>query len=179
MIMEIRAHSEPLEIRSASQRLVCGRLVPYGHDQRITDTLTERFERGAFNHQLNAPNRVGFRHEHSNQPGTLKIGHGVLLRDEKEGLYGEFKVAASPMGDHYLQMAREGMLRQWSIGFAPEKERRDGDVTIWTRANLFELALVEEGAYGELAAVAAVRSPVPPLSRDVLLAKLPPPSFPR
>lgn len=177
--MEIRAHSEPLEIRSASQRLVCGRLVPYGHDQRITDELTERFERGAFNHQLNVPNRVAFRHEHSNQHGTLKLGHGVLLRDEKEGLYGEFKVAASPMGDHYLQLAREGMLRQWSIGFSPEKERRDGGTMVWTKANLFELALVEEGAYGELAAVAAVREVIPPLARDVLLAKLPSLRLPR
>jgi uncharacterized protein len=178
MIMEYREFSEPLEIRSASQRLVCGRLVPFGHDQRITDDLTERFERGAFNHQLRSPNRVRFYHGHSNQSGQ-HIGHGVLLRDEAAGLYGEFRVAASVLGDHYLQMAREGMLRQWSIGFQPDRERRDGDTVVYTRANLFELALVDEGAYGELASVAAVRATIPPLSRDVLLAKLPPPRFPR
>lgn len=178
--MEFRVHTEPLELRSASQRLVCGRLVPFGHDQRITEALTERFERGAFNHQLRSPNRVGFYHGHSNQRGE-HIGHGVLLRDEAQGLYGEFKVAASLIGDHYLQMAREGMLRQWSIGFQPDREHRDGDTVVYTRANLFELALVPEGAYGELASVAAVRV-IPPLDRDTLLAKLaklPPPRFPR
>lgn len=175
--MEYRIHSEPLELRSATQRLVCGRLVPFGHDQRINDSLIERFERGAFNHQLRSPNRVGFHHLHSNNPGATPIGHGVLLRDEAEGLYGEFKVAASTIGDHFLAMAREGMLSQWSIGFVPDRERRDGATTVYTRANLFELALVPEGAYGELAAVAAVRA-VPPLSRDILLAKLPPARFP-
>lgn len=175
--MEYRVHTEPLELRSASQRLVCGHLVPFGHDHRIHDQLIERFERGAFNHQLRSPNRVGFYYLHSNDHSHTPIGHGVMLRDEAEGLYGEFKVAASPLGDHYLQMAREGMLREWSIGFTPDKERRDGDTVVYTRANLFELALVPAGAYGELAAVAAVRK-VPPLSRDVLLAKLPPARFP-
>ncbi len=176
--MEYRVHTEPLELRSASQRLVCGRVVPFGRDHRIHDQLTERFERGAFNHQLRSANRVCFYYLHSNDPSHTPIGQGVLLRDEAEGLYGEFKVAASPLGDHYLQMAREGMLREWSIGFTPEKERRDGDTVVYTRANLFELALVPAGAYGELASVAAVRA-VPPLNRDVLLAKLPPARFPR
>jgi HK97 family phage prohead protease len=171
--MEYRTYVEPIEIRSASKRLVCGRVVPYRHDQYIHEALTERFERGAFNHQLRSPNRVGFYHLHSNQHGGTHIGHGVLLRDDPGGLWGEFKVAASTLGDHYLQMAREGMLRQWSIGFVPDRERRDGTTVVYTRANLFELALVPEGAYGDLAAVAAVRVKVPPMARDTLLAKLP------
>jgi HK97 family phage prohead protease len=171
--MEYRTFVEPLEMRSASQRVICGRVVPYRHDQYIHEQLTERFERGAFNHQLRSPNRVLFRHLHSNDPSGTHIGHGILLRDEEQGLYGEFKVAASTIGDHYLQMAREGMLRQWSIGFIPDKERRDGTTAVYTRANLFELALVPEGAYGDLASVAAVRVKVPPMARDTLLAKLP------
>jgi uncharacterized protein len=177
--MEYRTFTEPIEMRSLSQRLVCGRVVPFGHDQVISDMLTERFERGAFNHQLKSPNRVGFYHLHSNAHGE-HIGHGVLLRDEQEGLYGEFRVADSTIGSHYLQMAREGMLSQWSIGFVPQKERRDGSTVVYTRANLFELALVPEGAYGELSAVTAVRAvQLPTLTRDVLMAKLPAARFPR
>lgn len=177
--MEYRTFDHALEMRSLSQRLVCGRLVPFGVDVRISDTLTERFERGAFNHQLKAAHRVAFHYLHSNNPGGLPIGRGHLLRDEEQGLWGEFKVVDSPLGSHYLEMAREGMLRQWSIGFIPEKERADGSTVVYTRANLFELALVPEGAYGELASVAAVREAVPPLARDTLLAKLPPARFPR
>jgi uncharacterized protein len=175
--MEYRTFVEPIETRSLSQRLICGRVVPFGVDTQISNDLIERFERGAFNHQLRAPNRVGFYHLHSNAHGE-HIGHGVLLRDDQEGLWGEFKVADSTIGNHYLQMAREGMLRQWSIGFVPDKTRQDGDTVVYTRANLFELALVPEGAYGELASVAAVRALVPPLARDVLLAKLPPARLP-
>lgn len=175
--MEYRTYTNPIEMRSLTQRLICGRIVPFGHDQYIHDRLTERFERGAFNHQLRSPNRVRFYHLHSIHNGE-HIGHGVLLRDEQEGLYGEFRVADSTIGNHWLQMAREGMLTQWSAGFIPDKERRDGNTVVYTRANLFELALVPEGAYGELASVGSVRAVLPSLSRDVLLAKLPPARMP-
>jgi uncharacterized protein len=176
-MMEFRTVPQPLEVRNLSQRLVCGRVVPYGHDQWIHDRLTERFERGAFNHQLRAANRVRFYNGHSINNGQ-HIGAGVLLRDEDEGLWGEFRIADSTLGNHYLQMCREGMLTQWSMGFVPDKERRDGATTVYTRATLFEMALVEQGAYGELASVAAVRAVVPQMSRDVLLAKLPPARLP-
>jgi hypothetical protein len=69
-------------------------------------------------------------------------------------------------------------LRQWSAGFIPDVDRRDGAVTVRAKATVFETALVPEGAFGELAGVMAVRAAIPTLTRDRLLARLPEPSFP-
>lgn len=171
--MEFRSFAPELEVRSLSKRLLCGIVVPYGVDQRIDDALTERFQAGSFAHQFRAANRVRLLNLHSNAPGHMQLGHAVEFRDDQAGLYAEFRVAQSEIGTHYLEMAREGMVRQWSVGFVPEAHRMDGRITVHTRATVFETALVPEGAYGELAAVGAVRAALPVLARDRLLARLP------
>lgn len=179
--MEFRTYAMPdLEVRSAAgKRLLCGIVVPYSVDQDIDGRLVERFTPGTFAHQYRAASRVRLLSLHSNVPGHVQLGTAVDLHDDPAGLWGEFRVADSQWGDHYIALAREGMLRQWSVGFTPERSRRDGRVTVHTRANMFETALVPEGAYGELAAIAAVRSAqLPKLTRDTLLAKLPAPHFP-
>lgn len=177
--MHTRTFTPDLEVRQAGgRRLLCGIVVPYGVDTRIDERMTERFQRGAFNHQLRAAHRVRLLSLHSNVPGHLQLGHGQTLRDDPAGLYGEFRVVDSEIGDHYLALAREGSLRQWSVGFNDDAARYDGRVTVWTKATAFETALVPEGAYGELASVGAVRSALPKLARDSLLARLPKPTFP-
>lgn len=174
--MEFRSYTPDLEFRSeGNKRLLCGIVVPYDVDQRIHDGLVERFTRGAFNHQFRAANRVRLLTGHSNMPGYFQLGHAHDFKDDVKGLYAEFRVVDSPMGDHYLALAREGSIGQWSVGFNPISEHRDGRVTVRTKAAIFETALVPEGAYGELAAVAQVRNPIPVLKRDELLARLPKP----
>jgi len=108
------------------------------------------------------------------------LGHGHELRDDRAGLYGEFRVVESDYGDHFLALAREGSIRQWSVGFTPDTTRTDGRVQVRVKATIFETALVPEGAYGELASVGQVRaSAVPiPMLRDTLLARLPKARFP-
>jgi uncharacterized protein len=176
--MEIRPVTSELEVRSPSERLLCGIVVPFGVDQRIDESLVERFERGAFTRQLRAKHRVLLRDRHSTEPASMPLGHAKVLREDPAGLYGEFRVAEGNMGDHYLSLAREGSLHQWSIGFNPEASRMDGRTTVRTRVTILETALVPEGAYGELAAVGAVRAAIPVLTRDTLLARLPKPHFP-
>jgi len=178
-MMETRTFTPDLEVRSAAgRRLLCGIVVPYGVEQQIGDRFVERFQPGAFTHQFRAANRVRLLNMHSDQPGYMQLGHAVQLRDDKSGLYGEFRVVDSPMGDHYLALAREGSLTQWSVGFTPDRDRMDGRTLVRVKATAFETALVPEGAYGELAAVAQVRARLPVLARDTLLARLPQPLFP-
>lgn len=177
--MEYRSFTPDLEVRAAAgKRLLCGIVVPYGVNQRIDDTLTERFEPGAFRHQFRAANRVRLLNLHSIEPGHMQLGHAVELRDDRAGLYGEYRVVESAYGDHFLALAREGSLRQWSIGFTPDTTRNDGRVQVRVKATIFETALVPEGAYGELATVGQVRAALPVLTRDTLLARLPKARFP-
>lgn len=169
-----RSFETTMEVRSMRERIVGGVVVPFGVDQRIDDYLTERFTPVTFRHQYKAAHRVRLFAGHSNQ-GGFWLGRGTLLREDPRGLYGEFKVIDSRDGQHYLQAAHEGMLRQWSIGFRPEKTVMDGNVTVHTRAELFETAFVEEGAYGEAAQLETVREAIPTLLRDQLIARLPAP----
>lgn len=177
--METRTFTPDLEIRSAAgRRLLCGIVVPYGVNQQIGDRFVERFQPGAFTHQLRAANRVRLLNQHSDTPGYLMLGYAAELRDDKAGLYGEYRVVEGPMGDHFLALVREGALQQWSAGFVPIRDRMDGRVVVRVKADLFETALVTQGAYGDLAAVAQVRAELPKLHRDTLLARLPKPLFP-
>lgn len=157
-----RTFTPELEIRSAAKggdgRTVVGLAVPYGHAQRIDDELTERFVMGAFAHQIEAARRVKFSRNHMSQGGTL-IGRTTLLREDAAGLYGEWRVSATPAGDETLELLRDGVLTDLSIGFRARQDRRvSGGVVERVRADLIEVSVVLEGAYGEAALVSAVRS---------------------
>lgn len=164
-----RSFTPDLEVRAGGDgRTIVGIAVPYDVDQRIDSRLVERFARGAFNEQIRAAvervrgvgmpaNRVPFAREHMARGGTL-IGTTRVLRDDAAGLYGEWRVSATPSGDETLELVRDGALSQLSIGFREGHNRRSrGGVTERVTAELREVAVVMEGAYGEQALVSAVR----------------------
>lgn len=157
----IRSFTPELEIRAASKggdgRTIEGIAVPYGRRQRIDSTLTEQFARGAFNAQLGAANRVRFTREHMAYGGAL-IGRAVELRDDAAGLWGAWRVSATPAGDETLTLVEDGVLDELSIGFRERQNRRLEDGTIErVTAHLVEVSLVLQGAYGRGALVSAVR----------------------
>lgn len=154
-----RAFTPDLEVRSGGNgRTIVGIAVPYGRPQWINPALTEQFRRGAFNGQLRAAHRIPFAREHLPLGGTL-IGRTTMLRDDAAGLYGEWRISKTPAGDETLELVRDGVLSQLSIGF---RERTNaplpGRVVERVTAELREVAVVMEGAYGEHALVAAVRA---------------------
>lgn len=157
----IRSFTPELEIRSAAKggdgRTVEGIAVPYGRRQVITPDLTEQFARSAFNHQLNAPHRVRFSREHLAYGGAL-IGKAVELRDDAAGLWGAWRVSATEAGDETLTLVEDGVLDELSVGFQERQNRRESDGTITrVKANLVEVSVVLQGAYGRGATVSAVR----------------------
>jgi HK97 family phage prohead protease len=160
--MLYRAFTPDLEVRSGdgTGRTVYGIAVPYNAPTRINAHLTEVFVRGAFAHQVGRPGRVKFAREHMPLGGEL-IGAATLLREDTHGLYGEFRIAATPKGNETLELIRAGALDELSIGFieVPGQNRKMGNGLVERhRADLREVAVVMEGAYGQLAAAAGVRS---------------------
>lgn len=157
----VRSFRPDLEIRSSSKggdgRTVEGIAVPYGVEQRIDETLVEQFARGAFNAQLSAPNRVRFSREHMAYGGAL-IGRATEFRDDAAGLWASFRVSATAAGDETLELLRDGVLDELSVGFRTRQDRRLANGTIErVRAHLVEVSVVLEGAYGRGALVSAVR----------------------
>jgi hypothetical protein len=79
------------------------------------------------------------------------------MREDAAGLYGEFRVSNTASANDQLELARDGVLDSFSIGFAPVKHVKRGDTTVRTEVNLREVSLVTFPAY-EGALVAGVRS---------------------
>lgn len=169
--MEIRTFAPDLEVRAKGDgRTIVGISVPYGRPVRINSRLTEQFARSAFNDQLGplrpgssvlaGANRVRFHadHDEHGNKGPL-IGVMALARDDAAGLYSEFRVSRTVAGDEVLELAKDGALNHLSVGFAEVENRslRNG-ITERVRALLDHVAIVMEGAYGDLAAVSAVRA---------------------
>jgi len=153
-----------LSLRSAGAggdgRTVFGVAVPYDAPQHIYDGLTEEFARGAFDHQLRAANRVRVAREHVDLGGTL-IGSVRALTDEADGLHFEARVSKTVAGDETLELVNDKALRQVSIGFRERphgNQRTNSGVIRRTAADLFEIAFVVDGAYGDQAEIAGVRS---------------------
>jgi len=157
MTIESRSYELDLEIRAEGDgRTICGICVPYNVEQRIHAGLTEVFLPGAFDGVTRAAHRVKLLMGHDSK--GLPLGRATTLREDASGLYGEFRVSKTDIGDQALELVRDGVLTNLSVGFQPLKDnrRRDGIVER-VKAHLAEVSLVTFGAYGEKAAVAAVR----------------------
>lgn len=154
-----RSFAPDLQVRSGGDgRTIYGIAVPYNAPVRIDGNLVEQFARGAFNHQLRDPGRVKFAREHVMLGGTL-IGAASLLRDDAAGLYVEMRASRTPVGEETLELVKDGALDQLSIMFRERQNRRlGGGITERVKADLAEVAVVMQGAYGELATAAGVRS---------------------
>lgn len=162
MTPEYRSFTPDLEVRSSGDgRTIHGIVVPYNAPTRVNPGLVEQFERGAFNHQLGAPNRVQLEREHVELGGVL-IGAGTLMRDDAAGLYMELRVSKTVAGDETLELVKDRALRHLSVAFEPRQNRRlEGGVVARVKADLRKVAVVMQGAYGDLATVGGVRSAVP------------------
>lgn len=182
--MEYRTFAPDLELRRGGDgRTIVGIAVPWDVIQPIDDRLTEVWRSGAFDHQLRAANRVRFANGHVDLGGKM-IGGATLLRNDAAGLYGEWRVSKTRDGDEALELYNDGFLRQLSIGFRrrPGGDRyMPGGITERISANLFEVAMEHEGAFGEAAEILALRAragadePKPLMHEvDQILQSLPP-----
>lgn len=157
--MIFRGFTPELEVRAGGDgRTVFGRAVPYGVDQEIYSGLVERFRFGAFRAQIRAATRVVFARDHLPLGGTL-IGRATMLEERQDGLYGEWRVSKTAVGDETLELIRDGVLDELSIGFREGQNKVDKNgVVERVTATLLEVASVIEGAYGRNAVVAGTRS---------------------
>ena len=172
-MIETRAYEVDLEIRTTGDgRTICGICVPYNVEQRINANLVEVFKAGAFSRVIPNAHRVKLLVGHDSQ--ALPIGRATLLREDTNGLYGEFRVSKGNRSDDILELVRDGALSELSIGFQPLKDNRRKDgVVERIAAHLAEVSLVTFGAYGHAAQVVGVRqeSETPNLDAIVELLK--------
>lgn len=150
------------EIVEGDGRTLIARIVPYGVEALVADPpdfvpYREAFERGAFERQLRAFDRVRVWLNFEHEKGLRGIvGHGAQLDDRADALYGHFRVHANADGDKALQLVDEGLLTGLSLEFAALRSKIVDGVTRRIRAHVDAVSLCRFPAY-ESAAVLAVR----------------------
>lgn len=161
-----------LEVRGDG-RTVYGLAVPFDREAVVNDgggKYREVFRRGAFTQTINGGvARVKLFENHSHRRGDSPIGVATMLREDRAGLVGEYRVSATPDGDAALEKVRDGVYDAFSVGFAdvPGKSLRSKDLVERTEVKLREVSLVAYPAYAD-AAIAGIRAQHPELTDEVL-----------
>lgn len=153
-----------LELRADGDgRTFEGIAVPWEVETDLDGYVHEIWTSGAFNHQLRAANRVSAAYGHIPLGGSL-IGSMRELKNDTKGLYVRGHISDVPDGNTALTLMTDKALRELSIGFYRvamgdvTSRRPDGGILVrMNKANLFEVAIVPQGQYGNQAAVSGLR----------------------
>lgn len=159
------------EIVEGDGRTLIARIVPYGVAAIVADPpdfapYHEAFERGAFERQLRAFDRVRVWLNFEHEKGLRGIvGHGAQLEDQSDALYGHFRIHANADGDKALQLVDEKLLTGLSLEFSALRSKIVDGVTRRLRAHVDAVSLCRFPAYAG-AAVLAVREQPDPAPDD-------------
>ncbi|WP_032377454.1 HK97 family phage prohead protease [Rhodococcoides fascians] len=144
---EVEIRSAPVNTVDEQTRIISGIAVPYGQTTEIrtkNGSYLESFALGVF--EDDAPASVHANHSWKTR-GDLPIGTVISGKNRPEGYYVECRIANTERGDEVLELARDGVLKYFSVGFLPgTHETRDG-VLVRTAATLGEVSITEKPAY--------------------------------
>ncbi|WP_179273256.1 MULTISPECIES: HK97 family phage prohead protease [unclassified Rhodococcus (in: high G+C Gram-positive bacteria)] len=144
---EVEIRSAPVSTVDEQTRIISGIAVPYGQATEIrtkNGSYLESFALGVF--EDDAPASVHANHSYKTR-GDLPIGTVISGKNRPNGYYVECRIANTVRGDEVLELARDGVLKYFSVGFRPgTQETRDG-VLVRTKAALAEVSITEIPAY--------------------------------
>ena len=164
-IIERSLIAETLEVRESPEgRRVCGIAAPIGRDFAAGDYV-EQFARGAFHKSIaergdKIPLLEGHRQD------AMPLGRAVTCDETSDGLYAEFLISRTGRGDEALQLARDGVMHSFSVGFVPVRDKRrttaDGrPLVVRDEVKLHHVGLISEVPAYDDAKVLAVRDYAP------------------
>jgi HK97 family phage prohead protease len=143
------------EIRSVDTeaRTIEGIAAPYGETIDAGDYY-ERFEPGAFGD----PQDVRLYSEHDHLDKRAPIGVVTKGEDTEDGYKITARISATDKGNEVYELVKDGVLKNFSVGFTPVEDRIEDDNTIVrTKVDLKEVSVVAFPAYTS-AQILAVRA---------------------
>jgi HK97 family phage prohead protease len=160
-IIERSLLSESLEVRESPEgRRVCGIAAPFGRDYDAGDYV-EQFSRGAFAVSIrDRGDQIPLLEAH--RQDAMPLGRAIHLEERSDGLYAEFLISRTGRGDEALQLARDGVMHSFSVGFVPVRDKRrttaDGrPLVVRDEVKLHHVGLISEVPAYDDAKVLAVR----------------------
>ncbi len=160
-IIERSLLGESLEVRESPEgRRVCGIAAPFGRDYDAGDYV-EQFSRGAFAVSIrDRGDQIPLLEAH--RQDAMPLGRAIHLEERNDGLYAEFLISRTGRGDEALQLARDGVMHSFSVGFVPVRDKRrttaDGrPMVVRDEVKLHHVGLISEVPAYDDARVLAVR----------------------
>ena len=160
-IIERSLLGESLEVRESPEgRRVCGIAAPFGRDYDAGDYV-EQFSRGAFAVSIrDRGDQLPLLEAH--RQDAMPLGRAIHLEERNDGLYAEFLISRTGRGDEALQLARDGVMHSFSVGFVPVRDKRrttaDGrPMVVRDEVKLHHVGLISECPAYDDAKVLAVR----------------------
>jgi len=103
----------------ADGRTIYGLVVPFDRPAKVDDgwgPYTETFKQGSFTKTIRENgDRVRLIVNHQMMQ-RLPIGKPTLLREQPDGVYGEFRVSQTRDGDEALTLIHDGVVDAFSVG---------------------------------------------------------------
>lgn len=150
--VDVEVRTAAIGVVDEQSRIISGLAVPFGQTANVG--YPEQFARGAFEDDV----VVSVHANHGGvKRGELPVGVLTASRNRDDGFYVECRIANTARGDEVLELARDGILRYFSVGFVPGEHQMRGDTVVRTKATLREVSLVETPAYSG-AVIESVRS---------------------
>jgi uncharacterized protein len=176
-VIQLRSFTTGLRVRDDGDgRTLVGVAAPYGTPVTIHEggrTYLETFVRGAFADDTADPGAIPLTARHPGSNDVLPIGRTVTLREEHDGLHGEWHVSDTAFGTEVLTLVRDGAITGLSVGFIEDTDRWSADrrTVQRVRAHLDHVAVVRVPAY-PAARIAAVRAAQPLTQPRLRVARL-------
>ncbi len=156
-----QTRSFDLEIRLAGDgRTIAGKAVPYGERATIRDaygSFAEMFMPGSFARSIvERGSKVRLLATHNAR--SFPLGKPTKLWEQPDGLYLEGRISDTRDGNEALTLIQDGVVRGFSVGFAPVRDSVANDGTRQIHeAALQEISLCAHPAY-DGAEIVSVRS---------------------
>ena len=158
MSMDVERRYAAFEFRAVDggPGVLSGVAMPYGSEAILPGGLRERFEPGAFGALDTADVIANWQHMRESPIGRTG-GGGLVLQDGPQELRASLTLPDTTAGRDVATLARNGVLRGFSVEFFAMRDRVDAGVRVVERARLSGLSIVDRPAYRDALATLRAR----------------------
>ena len=135
---KIETRTFEMRLDNVEERTITGIAVPYGQDANIGGQYTERFAPGAI--RSVEKTKLYFQHREI-------IGRVIDGRETEAGYEITAKISDTSLGRDAYALLQDQAIANFSVGFIPVEQTRDGNVVTRTLVDLVEVSLVDQPAY--------------------------------
>jgi HK97 family phage prohead protease len=134
-------HSYPIPLKLETKTLADGDWEVSGYVAVFNnvDLTGDLIQKGAFEKSLRSGRKVKFLFNHD---AGRPLGIAKTLKEDSRGLFGQFKISKTRLGEEVRELLKDGALDSFSFGYTVRDSEYKGDVRLLREIDIFEASLV-------------------------------------